>query len=207
MWCSPSTSETTLICLIGASAGHEQPVLVGGAYSRARTLALSLPCSFRDSRTSAARHRLNIRAFSLVSLMFFNSCISWLPSYRSSHFSSLGSNLNNFPLRMFGLSGQVLRQASNSGVNSSSLSSVGSSLNRIRSSTRRSAIIYGLSQAQSSRLLDKQRSARPLSPVLSIYQPQLTWYGSIANRFTGVGLSARESRPSPAAFKAFPNLT
>ncbi|KAI0667962.1 succinate dehydrogenase cytochrome b560 subunit [Trametes maxima] len=38
-------------------------------------------------------------------------------------------------------------------------------------------------------ILNQQRLSRPLSPVLSIYQPQLTWYGSIANRFTGAGLS------------------
>lgn len=42
---------------------------------------------------------------------------------------------------------------------------------------------------QELRRLNEQRSVRPVSPVLSIYQPQLTWYGSIANRFTGAGLS------------------
>jgi succinate dehydrogenase (ubiquinone) cytochrome b560 subunit len=30
---------------------------------------------------------------------------------------------------------------------------------------------------------------RPLSPHLSIYQPQLTWYMSIAHRLTGTGLA------------------
>jgi hypothetical protein len=28
---------------------------------------------------------------------------------------------------------------------------------------------------------------------MTIYQPQITWYGSIANRITGVGLSVGES--------------
>ncbi|PWN22448.1 cytochrome b560 subunit of succinate dehydrogenase, partial [Microstroma glucosiphilum] len=38
-------------------------------------------------------------------------------------------------------------------------------------------------------MLNKQRSVRPNSPHFTIYQPQLTWLGSIANRITGVGLS------------------
>ena len=48
-----------------------------------------------------------------------------------------------------------------------------------------------LSQKEAMDLLNKQRSMRPNSPHLTIYQPQLTWYGSIANRITGVGLSGR----------------
>ncbi|EJD49080.1 cytochrome b560 subunit of succinate dehydrogenase [Auricularia subglabra TFB-10046 SS5] len=38
-------------------------------------------------------------------------------------------------------------------------------------------------------ILNTQRLKRPSSPHFTIYQPQITWYGSIANRFTGVGLS------------------
>jgi len=38
-------------------------------------------------------------------------------------------------------------------------------------------------------ILNTQRLARPSSPHFTIYQPQLTWVGSIANRITGVGLS------------------
>jgi len=38
-------------------------------------------------------------------------------------------------------------------------------------------------------LLNKQRLLRPSSPHFTIYQPQLTWIGSIANRVTGAGLS------------------
>lgn len=34
------------------------------------------------------------------------------------------------------------------------------------------------------------KPTRPLSPHLTIYEPQLTWLMSIAHRFTGVGLSA-----------------
>ncbi|KAH9991720.1 succinate dehydrogenase cytochrome b560 subunit [Russula vinacea] len=38
-------------------------------------------------------------------------------------------------------------------------------------------------------ILNTQRLARPSSPHFTIYQPQLTWIGSIANRITGAGLS------------------
>jgi len=38
-------------------------------------------------------------------------------------------------------------------------------------------------------ILNSQRLKRPSSPHMTIYQPQLTWIGSIANRITGVGLS------------------
>jgi hypothetical protein len=40
------------------------------------------------------------------------------------------------------------------------------------------------------KMLNEQRSIRPNSPHMTIYEPQLTWIGSIANRVTGVGLSA-----------------
>ncbi|KDN47728.1 hypothetical protein K437DRAFT_267772 [Tilletiaria anomala UBC 951] len=42
---------------------------------------------------------------------------------------------------------------------------------------------------QELKMLNEQRSARPISPHMTIYQPQLTWYGSIFNRITGAGLS------------------
>ncbi|CDO69227.1 hypothetical protein BN946_scf185042.g129 [Trametes cinnabarina] len=38
-------------------------------------------------------------------------------------------------------------------------------------------------------ILNQQRLRRPSSPHFTIYQPQLTWIGSIANRITGAGLS------------------
>jgi hypothetical protein len=41
--------------------------------------------------------------------------------------------------------------------------------------------------------LNTQRLARPSSPHFTIYQPQLTWIASIANRVTGAGLSLRAS--------------
>ncbi|TIA89446.1 hypothetical protein E3P99_02077 [Wallemia hederae] len=47
-----------------------------------------------------------------------------------------------------------------------------------------------LSETENLALLNHQRNLRPSSPHFTIYQPQLTWYGSIANRVTGVGLSA-----------------
>ncbi|KAH9838713.1 SDHC, cytochrome b subunit of succinate dehydrogenase [Rhodofomes roseus] len=38
-------------------------------------------------------------------------------------------------------------------------------------------------------ILNTQRLKRPSSPHFTIYQPQLTWLGSIANRMTGSALS------------------
>ncbi|KAF8963122.1 succinate dehydrogenase cytochrome b560 subunit [Flammula alnicola] len=38
-------------------------------------------------------------------------------------------------------------------------------------------------------ILNKQRIKRPTSPHFTIYQPQLTWVPSIANRIAGAGLS------------------
>ncbi|KAI7907972.1 succinate dehydrogenase cytochrome b560 subunit [Cokeromyces recurvatus] len=42
--------------------------------------------------------------------------------------------------------------------------------------------------AAESELLRQQRKLRPVSPHLSIYQPQITWYLSAAHRVTGVAL-------------------
>ncbi|KAF8553989.1 cytochrome b subunit of succinate dehydrogenase, Sdh3p [Imleria badia] len=39
-------------------------------------------------------------------------------------------------------------------------------------------------------ILNEQRLKRPSSPHFTIYQPQLTWLGSIAHRVTGASLSA-----------------
>ncbi|CAO3632735.1 unnamed protein product [Cunninghamella blakesleeana] len=48
------------------------------------------------------------------------------------------------------------------------------------------------SQAQSpaaeTEILRQQRKLRPVSPHLTIYQPQITWYLSAASRVTGAGL-------------------
>lgn len=38
-------------------------------------------------------------------------------------------------------------------------------------------------------ILAQQRLNRPVSPHLSIYKPQITWYGSISHRITGLLLS------------------
>jgi hypothetical protein len=56
-----------------------------------------------------------------------------------------------------------------------------------------STVTHHLSHDESTTHLNKQRLARPNSPHMTIYQPQITWYGSIANRITGVGLSVGES--------------
>ncbi|KAF9790321.1 hypothetical protein BJ322DRAFT_998807, partial [Thelephora terrestris] len=49
--------------------------------------------------------------------------------------------------------------------------------------------IQSLPPSSSQAILNKQRLLRPSSPHFTIYQPQLTWISSIANRFAGVGLS------------------
>jgi len=56
-------------------------------------------------------------------------------------------------------------------------------------SFRRGVQIQSLPPSSSRAILNKQRLRRPSSPHFTIYQPQLTWLSSIANRFTGVGLS------------------
>lgn len=94
-------------------------------------------------------------------------------------------------------SNQILRSIPTNTLRSTSvLSSKSSSkfqLQSTRSLTTNQASTTPLSQDENLNLLNKQRSVRPSSPHFTIYQPQLTWYGSIANRITGVGLSGRES--------------
>ncbi|KAG0633626.1 hypothetical protein HOY80DRAFT_1005860 [Tuber brumale] len=51
------------------------------------------------------------------------------------------------------------------------------------------ASTQNLSPDEAHSILVAQRKRRPTSPHLSIYQPQLTWYGSAANRITGSVLS------------------
>ncbi|KAI6099798.1 SDHC, cytochrome b subunit of succinate dehydrogenase [Pisolithus sp. B1] len=47
-----------------------------------------------------------------------------------------------------------------------------------------------LPPSASQEILNQQRLKRPSSPHFTIYQPQLTWLASIANRATGGALSA-----------------
>jgi len=55
---------------------------------------------------------------------------------------------------------------------------------------RRHAATTNMTAAQASdEILAKQRLNRPVAPHLSIYKPQITWYGSALNRVTGVALS------------------
>lgn len=54
---------------------------------------------------------------------------------------------------------------------------------------RRGVQIQSLPPNSSQVILNEQRLRRPSSPHFTIYQPQLTWLSSIANRVTGVGLS------------------
>ncbi|KAJ8518482.1 hypothetical protein ONZ45_g4461 [Pleurotus djamor] len=54
---------------------------------------------------------------------------------------------------------------------------------------KRSIQTESLPPSAATDILNKQRLLRPSSPHFTIYQPQLTWLGSIANRITGAGLS------------------
>jgi hypothetical protein len=58
---------------------------------------------------------------------------------------------------------------------------------------------HSLPQSASQGILNEQRLKRPSSPHFTIYQPQLTWLGSIAHRVTGASLSAREFPFLPSA--------
>ncbi|KAA8900728.1 hypothetical protein FN846DRAFT_958072 [Sphaerosporella brunnea] len=58
-----------------------------------------------------------------------------------------------------------------------------------RLQTRSAASTTPTTAAEAHSLLVSQRQKRPIAPHLSIYQPQLTWYMSSANRITGVLLS------------------
>ncbi|KDR73027.1 hypothetical protein GALMADRAFT_252436 [Galerina marginata CBS 339.88] len=54
---------------------------------------------------------------------------------------------------------------------------------------KRSVQTQSLTPSAQEVILNKQRLLRPSSPHFTIYQPQLTWVGSIANRATGGALS------------------
>ncbi|KAF2871192.1 mitochondrial succinate dehydrogenase cytochrome b560 subunit C [Massariosphaeria phaeospora] len=54
---------------------------------------------------------------------------------------------------------------------------------------RRFAATENAAQSDGTQILAKQRLQRPVSPHLSIYRPQITWYGSALNRVTAVVLS------------------
>ncbi|KAI0090226.1 succinate dehydrogenase cytochrome b560 subunit [Irpex rosettiformis] len=54
---------------------------------------------------------------------------------------------------------------------------------------KRSVQTQSLPPSAAENILNQQRLKRPSSPHFTIYQPQLTWVASIANRVTGVGLS------------------
>ena len=55
--------------------------------------------------------------------------------------------------------------------------------------TTRLAATQSASQETAAEILAKQRLQRPVSPHLSIYRPQITWYASSLNRITGITLS------------------
>ncbi|KAG8951313.1 cytochrome b subunit of succinate dehydrogenase, Sdh3p [Tulasnella sp. 424] len=53
----------------------------------------------------------------------------------------------------------------------------------------RTVTLKPVSPSAASDVLNSQRIKRPSSPHFTIYQPQITWLGSIANRATGGALS------------------
>ncbi|KAG8997729.1 cytochrome b subunit of succinate dehydrogenase, Sdh3p [Tulasnella sp. JGI-2019a] len=53
----------------------------------------------------------------------------------------------------------------------------------------RGVIIKSIPASAQSDTLNAQRLLRPSSPHFTIYEPQITWLASIANRITGAGLS------------------
>ncbi|KAJ7095718.1 SDHC, cytochrome b subunit of succinate dehydrogenase [Mycena belliarum] len=55
---------------------------------------------------------------------------------------------------------------------------------------KRAVQTESLPPSASNKILNQQRLLRPSSPHFTIYQPQLTWIASIANRATGGALSA-----------------
>ncbi|KAG8212839.1 cytochrome b subunit of succinate dehydrogenase, Sdh3p [Butyriboletus roseoflavus] len=55
---------------------------------------------------------------------------------------------------------------------------------------KRGVQTQSLPPSASEGILNEQRLKRPSSPHFTIYQPQLTWLGSIAHRVAGGGLSA-----------------
>ncbi|CAD6566091.1 MAG: cytochrome b subunit of succinate dehydrogenase, Sdh3p [Cyphobasidiales sp. Tagirdzhanova-0007] len=57
------------------------------------------------------------------------------------------------------------------------------------SSSSRSLSTVTTNENEALQLLNKQRAVRPSSPHFTIYEPQLSWLSSIANRVTGTGLS------------------
>ncbi|KAF2468013.1 cytochrome b560 subunit of succinate dehydrogenase [Lindgomyces ingoldianus] len=54
---------------------------------------------------------------------------------------------------------------------------------------RRLAATQHFGESEGQQILAKQRLRRPVSPHLTIYRPQITWYASSLNRITGVALS------------------
>ncbi|KAH9811216.1 hypothetical protein DFH28DRAFT_901236, partial [Melampsora americana] len=52
-----------------------------------------------------------------------------------------------------------------------------------------SSKVSQISDQDAMKLLNQQRKLRPTSPHFTIYEPQLTWLSSIANRVTGSALS------------------
>ncbi|PCH42679.1 succinate dehydrogenase cytochrome b560 subunit [Wolfiporia cocos MD-104 SS10] len=55
--------------------------------------------------------------------------------------------------------------------------------------SKRAIQTQSLPPSASQEILNAQRLKRPSSPHFTIYQPQLTWLSSIANRMTGAALS------------------
>ncbi len=106
-------------------------------------------------------------------------------------------------IRSVGLTRSLLSTpAGLSAANRSVSRAVVASASRAPAALQQSRMITNASKApttqvkfdQELKMLNEQRSVRPISPHFTIYQPQLTWLASIANRVTGAGLSVGECR-------------
>ncbi|WAR58817.1 hypothetical protein PtB15_10B156 [Puccinia triticina] len=83
-----------------------------------------------------------------------------------------------------------LKPASRLGVHTTCFKSpVLASLSGLHQRRFNSSKTLKCSEDDALKLLNEQRKLRPSSPHFTIYQPQLTWYSSIANRVTGCALS------------------
>lgn len=65
-----------------------------------------------------------------------------------------------------------------------------SSFSKLQYSTAKFPKINYIKSEPSANVSESLQNDRPLSPHLTIYEPQLTWLMSIGHRFTGAGLSA-----------------
>merc|ERR1712225_157468 len=84
--------------------------------------------------------------------------------------------------------GLLMRAAADASAPAPAASTSSSAL--ISTSPKRTVPTTAVSADDALKMLNEQRAKRPSSPHFTIYEPQLSWLSSIANRVTGNGLSA-----------------